>query len=46
MKRKLMLALFALPVLAVSLGGCIVYPAGGGGGYYGHPHYWHDRDRW
>lgn len=44
MKRKLMLALFALPVLAVSVGGCIVYPAGGG--YYGHPHYWHDRDRW
>ena len=46
MKRKLMLALFALPILAVSLGACIIYPVGGGGGYYGHPHYWHDRDRW
>lgn len=46
MKRKLMLALLALPVLAASLGGCIVYPEGGGGGYYGHPHHWHDRDRW
>ena len=45
MKRKLMLALFALPVLVASLGGCVVYPASGGG-YYGHPHYWHDRDRW
>jgi hypothetical protein len=44
MKRKLMLVLFALPLLAVSLGGCIV--EGGGGGHYGHPHYWHDRDRW
>jgi len=44
MKRKLMLALFALPVLAVSLGGCIIERDGGG--YYGHPHYWHDRDRW
>jgi hypothetical protein len=43
MKRKLMLALFALPVLALSLGGCIIE---GDGGHYGHPHYWHDRDRW
>lgn len=43
MKRKLMLALLALPILA-SLGGCIIYPAGGG--YYDHPHYWHDHDRW
>jgi hypothetical protein len=46
MKRKLMLALFALPVLAVSLGGCIIEERGGGGyggGYYGHPHYYHDR---
>lgn len=42
MKRMLMLGLIALPLLA-SLGGCIVY---GGGGYYGHPHYWHDHDRW
>jgi hypothetical protein len=41
MKRKLLLALFALPILALSLGGCIVYPVGGG--YYGHAHYWHDR---
>ena len=39
MKRKLMLVLFALPLLAVSLGGCIIE----GGGHYGHPHYWHDR---
>jgi hypothetical protein len=38
MKRMLMLALLALPLLT-SLGGCIVY---GDGGYY-HP-YWHDRD--
>ena len=43
MKRKLMLVLLALPLLSV-LGGCVVYPAGGG--YYGHPHYWHDRGRW
>ncbi len=42
MKRKLMLALVALPLLS-ALGGCVIYPAGG---YYGHPHYWHDRDRW
>jgi hypothetical protein len=41
MKRKLMLVLFALPVLAVSLGGCIIEERGGG--YYGHPHYYHDR---
>lgn len=44
MKRLLMLALIALP-LAASLGGCIVYEGGYGGGYY-HPFYWHDRDRW
>ncbi len=43
MRRKVMYALFALPVLAAALGGCVIYPAGG---YYGHPHYWHDRDRW
>ena len=40
MKRKLMLVLFTLPVLAVSLGGCIIEERGG---YYGHPHYYHDR---
>lgn len=47
MRRKLVHALLALPVLAALLGGCVVYPAGGG--YergYEHPHYWHDRDRW
>ena len=42
MKRALMLALLVLPLLG-TLGGCVVYPAGG---YYGHPHYWHERDRW
>lgn len=41
MKRSLMLAVLVLPLLG-ALGGCVVYPAG----YYGHPHYWHDRDRW
>ncbi len=41
MKRLLMLALIVLP-LAASLGGCIIYE----GGYYHHPYYWHDRDRW
>jgi hypothetical protein len=48
MKRKLLFALFALPVLAVSLGGCIIEEPRGGyyGGYYGHPHYYHDHDRW
>lgn len=40
MKRKLMLALLALPLLG-ALGGCVVYA--GDGGYYHHPHYWHDR---
>ncbi|HWG79957.1 MAG TPA: hypothetical protein VN681_09295 [Stellaceae bacterium] len=39
MNRKLMLVLFALPVLAVSLGGCIIEERGG----YGYPHYYHDR---
>ena len=41
MKRKLVLLLLALPVVAVSLGGCIIEERGGG--YYGHPHYYHDR---
>jgi hypothetical protein len=44
MKRKILFVLFTLPVLAVSLGGCII--EGDGGGRYGHGHYWHDRDRW
>jgi hypothetical protein len=37
MKRKLIVALLALPLLCGALSGCVVY--GGGGGYYHHP-YW------
>lgn len=40
MVRRLMLALIALPLIAGTLGGCVVYTDGG---YYGHRHYWHDR---
>lgn len=40
MIRKLMLAVLVLPLVAGTLGGCVVYT---GGGYYGHPYYWHDR---
>jgi hypothetical protein len=45
-ERHIMLTLLhrvGLPVAAmsllISLAGCVVYPVGGGGGYYGHPHY-------
>jgi hypothetical protein len=38
MKRTLILALLALPLLC---SGCIIYDRDGG--YYHHPHYWHDR---
>jgi hypothetical protein len=43
MKRTLLLALLAMPLLT-ALGGCIVYDERGG--YYHHRSYWHDRDRW
>jgi hypothetical protein len=39
MKRTLILALLTLPLLC---SGCIIYDRDGGG-YYHHPHYWHDR---
>jgi hypothetical protein len=42
MMRKLLFAVFALPLLSALLSGCIIYE--GGGGYYHHPHYYyHDR---
>jgi hypothetical protein len=40
MTRKLMLALFALPLIA-ALSGCVIYERGYDGGGY-HRHYWHD----
>ncbi len=40
MKRRLMLALFALPLVA-ALSGCVFYEEGGG--YCHHHHYWRDR---
>jgi hypothetical protein len=41
MKRKLLLILFALPLLS-GLGGCIVYD----GGFDHRGHYWRDGDRY
>ena len=40
MIRKLIFAAFALPLISAMLSGCVVYE---GGGYYHHPHYFHDR---
>lgn len=42
-KTRRFSAVVAALALAGLLAGCVVYPAGPG--YYGHPHYWHDRDR-
>lgn len=42
MKRTLILTLLGLPLLCGALSGCVVYD----GGYYHHPYYWHDHDRW
>jgi hypothetical protein len=38
--RRVGLPVAAMPLL-ICLAGCVVYPVGGGGGYYGHPHYYH-----
>jgi hypothetical protein len=38
--RRIGLPVAALTLL-ISLAGCVVYPVGGGGGYYGHAHYYH-----
>jgi len=40
MIRKLLFAAFALPLISAMLSGCVVYEDGG---YYHHPHYFHDR---
>lgn len=42
MKRLLLLALLALPLLA-TLGGCVVFEDRDG---YDHHRYWNDHDRW
>ena len=36
--RRIGLPVAALSLL-ISLAGCVVYPVGGGGHYYGHSHY-------
>ncbi len=38
-KHRRFLAFMAAAVLLTALSGCVVEPVG----YYGHPHYWHDR---
>lgn len=43
-KLRRIATLAAAAALAVTLSGCVVYPAGPGYGYY-HPFYWHDHDR-
>jgi len=41
-KSRRLAAVAAVLALAAALSGCVVYPAGPG--YYGHPHWHHDRD--
>jgi hypothetical protein len=43
MKRTLILALLALPLLGL-IGGCVIVPGDGDG--YRHHHEWRDHDRW